>query len=287
MNNLLSRFAKAMIICLIFVAIMCVYIFEDDVANHRVIVETDSLSGQRVGVICGWESDYLLSSREDINLKRFDSSADLFMALNYSQVDAIAIDRSTKIICDNSIRGTKVVGEPLSSTDYTCYVAKNNTKLLNEVNDFIKYFRTSNKYDEFVKNYFDLDYIENGDYIDGTGDGDILVVGYTPDCYPQEYLTPDGQIRGNEIIFLYEFANYMNYQVVYYPITAETYEIDLANGNVDIEFIAATDMYRSETETPISKMSMSDGYVTSDIYCIVSDGKIIIDNGDAFELVTN
>lgn len=287
MDNLLNRFITAISILLICVSVLSFFFFKNDIVNARDIDETDRLTGQRVGVISGWEADYLLSNRNDITLKRYNSAAELFMALSYKQIDAVAVDACTKMICDNSIQGLEIVGDPLDVSNYTLYVRKGNDKLLNDLNNFIVELKQSDYYDTFVEHFFDLDYVENGEYIKPTGTGEVFNVGYVAEYYPLEYATSEGEVRGCEVDFITLFANKMNYQIVYHPVTEENFEMDMKTGKIDTLICSASDLYRVETETEISIVTMTDGYIASNIYCIVSDGDLKILNGDAYDEISN
>ena len=91
MNQLIKKIINLIISSFIVIIVLAFGMFYNDIRGSQVVTQTDALSGQRISVMSGWESDYFLSDRDDITLKRYDTTADLFMALNYSQVDALYI----------------------------------------------------------------------------------------------------------------------------------------------------------------------------------------------------
>lgn len=265
----------------IVVLISFVFLF-NDVRNARSIENADKLTGQRIGVISGWESDYYLSNRTDLTLKRYDTMADLFMGLNYKQVDAIAIDSLTYALVKRSINGIKDLEDPLLTTHYCVYVKKHDTEWLNKVNDFIKYFRNSDEYNEFVKHYYDIDWINNGELTEQTGTGDVLKACYIIDYYPYEYVESDGELRGNEVEFLIHLANYYNMKLEFVPASPENFSMVSKNTDIDVVIASVNDMYRVESEKETSPFDMSDGYIESEIHCVVVDGSMEVTNNALF-----
>ena len=64
-----------------------------ELQGYRPIEDIHNLDGRRVGVGLGYSTDYLLTGRDDMALMRYDSTADMLMALRYRRVDAIAAER--------------------------------------------------------------------------------------------------------------------------------------------------------------------------------------------------
>lgn len=285
MKSPLTKIAKLYIILLVLAVACALTILVNDFNSMRTIENTDSLSGQRIGVMSGWESDYYLTStRNDITLKRYDATADLFLALGYRQIDAAALDKATYAQACHSISGLKTVGDPLITTNYTVEVKKGNDELLNEINNFFAYLKQSDEYDEFVEHYFDMDWIDSGEMTKPTGTGKTITIGYPADYYPFEYITPTGEVRGNEVELMTLFANYYNYQLEYREVTSQTCYMDLDTGKIDILIASTNDMYRSETLSPVSPVSMSDGYIESDVYCVVADGEVVVNNTSFYDM---
>lgn len=284
MRNPLVKIIRLVVILLLIVTACAATILVNEFINSRKITDTDALSGQRIGVMSGWESDYYLSNRSDLTLKRYDTTADLFLALGYHQIDAAALDKVSIALAMASIDGITTVGKPLVKTNYTIEVKRGDAKLLKEFNDFFAYFKESDEYAEFCEHYFDIDWINNGEMTKATGTGEKLVVGCAFAYYPFEFITAEGEVRGNEIELINRFANYYNYQLEFVHVTDETYMMDIKTGKVDVLLVSSNDMYRRETETVTSPVDMSDGYISSDVYCVVLDGEMKVKNEDFYNM---
>lgn len=283
MDDIFKRIIVMLIGSVILVGLLCGTYFYNDVRNHRNITKTDHLSGQRIGLMCGWESDYFLTPREDITLKRYDTTADLFMALNYNQVDALAIDDSLYSICKSCISNIDIVGEPLDQfyyTYYTCFDDDFNDKL----NTFIKEFKETDEYQDFINKCYDLEWVNSDDYTPETGAGDEINVGYVAEYYPSIFVDGKGNIRGPEREFAVLFANHYNYKINWKPISSATFAMDIAYGKLNMAACSANELYRSELDNPDTAFArMSDGFMPSNINVVVATGPISIDNSFIFE----
>lgn len=284
MNDIFKRIVTMFIGSTLFVAALCGTYFYNDVRNHRNIAKTDHLSGQRIGLMCGWEADYFLTPREDITIKRYDTTADLFMALNYNQVDALAIDDSLLSVCKSCISNIDVVGEPLDKFYYTYYTSFDDD-INNKLNSFIKEYKETDEYQDFINKCYDLKWVNSDDYTPETGTGDVINIGYVADDYPGIFIDSYGNIKGPEREFAVIFANHYNYKINWKPITSTTFAMDILSGKLDIAACSANELYRSELDNPDTAFArMSDGYMPSNINVVVATGPISIDNSLVFEL---
>ncbi len=82
------------------------------------ITDVNNLEGRRVGVNLSWDADYALTGRKDMELYRYDSLADMMMALGYDKVDAIAIDDMSYILISKHSTGLKKIEPEIKKTGY-------------------------------------------------------------------------------------------------------------------------------------------------------------------------
>lgn len=283
MNNVLKKIVALAFLNIVLITILGIGILYDDIRNAREIIDVDYLSGQRIGVISGAEADYYLNDREDINLKRYNSNADLFLALSYRQVDAIAIDDGLYNQSVLSISNLKIIDDPIDYFEYTYYTSKKHTTILDEMNEFIKMYKKTDEYQEFEKKYFDLDWIDSDDYTEPTGTGEELKVGYITDFYPSVFKASNDKPRGPEIEFLVRFANQYNKKLVFAEETESKYSNDLKYGIIDICACKCADVYRDELNKSVPFAGMTEGFMTAKINCVGVDGKMKIKNDDLFD----
>lgn len=282
MNNSLIKIIKLAIGTIFIILLISFTVLSDELKRSRNITQTDALSGQRIGVMSGWETDYFLSERQDITLKRYDTTAELFMALSYKQVDAVAVDAATLMQAQASISGLKTVGGPFATTQYTTYTKKDDIKTLKELNDFIEVFKKSEEYPKFVEHFYDLDWIKSEQLTEQKGTGEEIGIAYVAEYYPFEYVTENGTPAGSEIEFAIQFANYYNYRIKWIKSTTNTAFLDVSSGKAKFIMCSGTDAYRQETLNENSLVSMSDGYIDSNIYCVVTDGDVNVINTEFY-----
>lgn len=283
MDNILTKIIKMMMICIVATLALSFGVFYNDVRNSRTVTgEEDSLTGQRIGVMCGWEADYFLSERDDITIKRYNQMADLFMALNYKQVDAIAVDTIINSYCGKSISNIKIVGDSLDSYYYTFYMKKGN-EIGKQMNEFIEFYTKTDEYKEYAEKAVNIEWIDSDDYTPETGTGDVVKFGYVADFYPNVFVDANGNPRGPEVEFLIRFANYYNYKIEWIEVPSSAYDLGVRNGKADLVSCASADYYRQDINYKGSVIDLTEGFLKSDLCLVVPDGDMKIDNGFVFD----
>jgi len=274
MRNPIYRILIVFITCIVVVLITCLMYFKNDFANKREINEGDELTGQRIGVITAYNTDYFLSDRKDITLKRYDSESDLLMAMCYGQIDAAAVDESTYIYMSNKVTGMKGYSDIMPKDQMAAILNEANTELNKAFNDFIA---LSKDFDEvkdiqakFKSGYYTVD---GNTTVEETGTGEVLSVGYNA-LYPPStfYDVKNDKPAGYEVDFIRLFANYMNYRIEWQEVTENTLFAKLSNDQIQIALAAYSKIYDSEFEaTPYYELS--DGYLDIDTVLMVVDDK--------------
>ena len=89
------------------------------------------------------------SARVDSYSNRNDAIADLIN----DKLDCVIIDNkfAKELVAENE--GLKILSTPYAKEDYVIYVAKENTKLLDKINEAILALKASGKIDEIVSKY--------------------------------------------------------------------------------------------------------------------------------------
>ncbi len=91
------------------------------------------------------------------NLVQFTKITEVFMELTQGKVDAVVVDAPVANLFMNQQDGLKIVGDMLSAESYGIAVSKDNTELLNGINNALSQIRASGKYDELLAKWFDDD----------------------------------------------------------------------------------------------------------------------------------
>ena len=245
----------------------------ENLVSYRPIDNVNDLEGRRVGVALAWAPDYILGDRDgkDLQLFRYDTNADMLMALCYKQIDAMALDATTWEMVNYMQPGLRKCDEPLSSVGYIYYLPGTAVDLKKQINEYIDECSRNGELDKLDKRLADF---HGGDYewpkgLEPTGTGKTLKVAYVIEDYPYSYITPDGKAAGIELEFVVAFANKYNYRLELIGSSLEDVYMGAAKGKYDICVGAIADVYAKEAES--LGLGTTDVYLNEDIYLIEVD----------------
>ena len=218
--------------------------------HPRPITDVSNLHGLRVGTNLAWEADYILTKRNDIELYRYDTTADMMMALNYDKIDAIAVDLLISNILTTTAEGIGRVEPSFGETGYVLFFRPGMEDVEAAFNAFVTEYRKTDYYQDFLyrEKTFDIDTYEPKD-IPLTGTGETLIVAaLAADGYPRCFPKTDGTITGFDTEPLKMFANENNYQLDFRNVNYESAIIGLTNGTYDLVVGYISDAYKDEAE---------------------------------------
>ena len=96
------------------------------------------LPGNRVGVVLGWESDYLLEKDKSLEVYKYDEMADMILALRYNKVDAISLDETSVKVVEAMTSGIERVDTDGGTVGYLALFNEDSTDLRDDYNSFLK-----------------------------------------------------------------------------------------------------------------------------------------------------
>ncbi|MCL2350181.1 MAG: transporter substrate-binding domain-containing protein [Defluviitaleaceae bacterium] len=112
-------------------------------------------SGIAVAVQLGTTSDLMVEwYLEDAEVVRLRTATDTIMELNTNQVDAIIIDRGVAEQFIEDAPGMRILPETLAYEEYAIAVNRDNTELLNRINDAIAQMKASGEFDRIYDMFF-------------------------------------------------------------------------------------------------------------------------------------
>lgn len=224
-----------------------------DFKSYRPIQDVNNLEGRKVGATLGWASDYILTEREgkDLLLYRYDTVADMLMALCYHQIDAMALDYTNWKLVNSMQPGLKIVEEPIQQVNYLHYVSGKRPDVYKKLNAFIEESLKDGTCENLQNELklFDGDNYEWPKGLKSTGTGDTLRVACMMDGYPYDFVEPDGSVAGYEVEFMTRFANEYNYRLEIVPTSEDDLYMGVATGLYDISMAAIADVYAREAES--------------------------------------
>ena len=263
-NRLLIVFASIIILLIICIAIN--YKHFRTAANVDAV---DNLSGQRIGTVVGWETDILLTGRDDLTLVRYDDNATAITALGFNQIDAVGMDESTANYTLNLTSGLEQLPDPIAHIGMTMLVPPDQDELCQEISDYSAKFKT----EDFYENFRSRALFENGettfDFVD-VGDAKnptrTLRVGYVEENVQEgSYNNQTGRMEGYGVEFLERFAKDKGYALDWVQCSDDSIEIMIQMGDLDIGLYLTTDVYRDAYE---GEALLPDAYIEEDVYLL-------------------
>ena len=218
------------------------------IRNARPINDVHKLDGQRVGVALAWGPDYLLSSRDDMTLMRYNNVSGAVTALCYNQVDAVAVEQPLAVDILSSIDGLRFIEEPIAVDHMAMLVDPTQPELFAELNAFIDEFVATEKYTELVSRIEDPEGYEYKP-VPLVGGDRVLKVGAVTEGYPFTYPNSEtDSIEGTDVEFLCHFANAYGYDLEFYEGTWESMELGVQYGTYDLGCGGISELYRDDIE---------------------------------------
>ena len=112
----------------------------------------DSLAGKKIGVIIGYSTDYILSGSDyDLDIYRYDSYADMQLALTFHRIDAVALERDEAgVFC--RIEPEYEIGLTVEENiEYAYMFNSDRQELLEQFNGFIQKFKETAEYADLLR----------------------------------------------------------------------------------------------------------------------------------------
>lgn len=217
--------------------------------QYNPITDVNNLEGRRVGVNLAWEADYALTGREDMELYRYDETADMVMALGYDKIDAIGLDDVTWKILEVQAEGLERT-EPVCQIGYCGYFGADDEELVEDFNLFLESYQQTKEYQDLVASIESFDGIHyEGPNIPLTGTGKVLNVGIDPAGFPRAHYEPGSDVpTGFDVEPIKAYANDRGYQISFAEVTIEGALAGLQSGSFDIYVSYIGDVYAEEAE---------------------------------------
>jgi len=131
-----------------------VIVVRDD--NTNVTSIDDLKEGKKIAVQLGTTGDFKAQETASLkeNILAFPQISLAFMELETGRADAVIVD---KPVADRYLKvneGLRIVGDTLTDEYFGIAVHKDNTQLLNQINEALEAIKESGKYDELISKWF-------------------------------------------------------------------------------------------------------------------------------------
>ena len=272
--------AAVMILAMLFICAGCGAAAE---WKYDPITDVNDLEGRRVGVNLSWESDYYLTGRSDMELYRYDTTADMIMALKYDKIDAIALDQeSVKLIMSQS-EGVEVVEPAFARLGSIMYFGTDDGALAEDFNKYLAEFRKTDEYEDLLKRMDEYDGTEYiGSDIPLTGRGKVINVVADPNNFPRAFLNPGEDILiGYDTEILKHYANDRGYRLEFTYSDYNDGIVGLKGGFYDIMTGYLCDVYAEQVRN--DGLYVCDSMYDFSLYFIQKNQRDIVSNTSEFD----
>ena len=242
---------------------------------YRPITDINNLEGRKIGVSIGWSADYLLSGREDMLLYRYDTVADMLVALCYKKIDAIAVESVNAGYVLALTSGLEKVEPDLYTESYVGIFTGKNEEICEEFNAWISEYKKTEEYANLAERYRNFDGSSyEWPFEEEITEGKELRMGTYADSYPCAYYDINEGTIGFELEFFYAFCRDNGYKPVVTATTEDDIYMGLTYDRYDCHFGCYSQLYSYEIA--------NSGYAITDPYMELPI--VFIEIGDADNL---
>jgi ABC-type amino acid transport substrate-binding protein len=253
--------------------------------RQRADIDLSDLHGVRVGVNLAWESDYLLTSRGDAEIYRYDMSSDMLMALNYNKIDAMATDLLSLRMMQFAVDGVRAMEPPIGKSGYMMVFSDGHERLRDDFDAFLVDYEQSEDYANVMARLESFQGLYEGpdatptssDDADATGEA--VRVAVCDDGYPRSfYEVGEEEPLGYEIEVVRAWAKASNRRIAWCRSSYEDAVAGVMAGKYDAIVGWISSLYAEEAEA--AGLYPSSGFCECPLYLTVKEGDAIRVTGE-------
>ncbi len=235
----------------------------------------DDLPGKRIGVQLGTTGDIYVSDYENDGsgtvVERYNKGADAIQALKQGKIDCVVIDEQPALKFVEQNTGIRILDEEFTLEEYAFVIAKDNTELLDKVNEALEKLKADGTIDNIQKNYIGTE-DEIGKYPyetkDVSHDNGTLTIGTNAEFPPYESYE-DGQVVGIDIDIMRAVCDELGMELKIEDMAFDSVIPAITTGKVDVGASGFT-----VTEERKKNVNFTDTYTTTKQVIIVKDDTV-------------
>lgn len=237
--------------------------------TNEPITSIDQLEGKKIGVQTGTTGDiYVTDEFGEDCVERFNKGFEAVQALQQGKIDAVIIDNEPAQVFVSENEGLKILDEAYTEEEYAIAVAKDNTELLDQLNEALAALKEDGTFDAI------MDYYISGEGEPYTIDESVertaqLVMATNAEFPPYEYHeTVDGEdmIMGVDADVARAICDYLGFELVIEDMSFDAIITAVQSGKADVGFAGMT-----VTEDRLKSVDFSDTYCTARQVVIVAE----------------
>lgn len=236
------------------------------------ISSVDDLSGKRIGVQLGTTGDLYCTDYEKDGsgtvVERYNKGADAIQALRQGKIDCVVIDEQPAIKFVEQNDGIRILDEEFTNEDYAFVLSKDNTALLDQINQALNELKADGTIENIEKNWVGAE-SELGKYPYEKKDIDqsngTITIGTNAEFPPYESYS-DGQIVGIDIDIMQAVCDKLGMDLQIEDMAFDSIITAVTSGKVDVGASGFT-----ITEERKKNVNFTESYTTSKQVIIVKD----------------
>ena len=236
------------------------------------ISSVDDLSGKRIGVQLGTTGDLYCTDYEKDGsgtvVERYNKGADAIQALRQGKIDCVVIDEQPAIKFVEQNDGIRILAEEFTNEDYAFVLSKDNTALLDQINQALDELKADGTIENIEKNWVGAE-SELGKYPYEKKDVDrsngTITIGTNAEFPPYESYS-DGQIVGIDIDIMQAVCDKLGMDLQIEDMAFDSIITAVTSGKVDVGASGFT-----ITEERKKNVNFTESYTTSKQVIIVKD----------------
>lgn len=233
----------------------------------------ENLAGKRIGVIIGYSTDYILT-KSDLNLDiyRYDSYADMQLALRFSRVDAAAMEMDEAYVFCRIEPDYEIGLVAKKDLEYAYMFSSDRPELLAEFNKFIREFKKTDEYADMLRRVeasAEAPFVSKKVKNTATTDRVLKVAafdGWEPVSYKN---ATTGEWEGCDVELITHFANHIGAKLELRDMSWDQTLIEIGKGSIDLILCPDSLLMAKDLEMN-GNITMSDPVFLKDIVLIVN-----------------
>lgn len=238
------------------------------------IASLDDLAGKKIGVQLGTTGDLYVTdaygSDKKTQIERYNKGADGIQALNQGKIDCVIIDEQPAKEFIKQNQGLRFLDEDFALEDYAFCIAKENTALLENVNEALEELKEEGVVDDITNAYLNSDgkeAIAAYESQETSYENGVLTVATNAEFPPYEYYE-NGEITGIDIDIMRAVCEKLGMELEVEDMAFDSIISAVSSGKADIGASGFT-----VTEERKKNINFTDTYATSRQVVIIRDGE--------------
>ncbi|MBV7272435.1 ABC transporter substrate-binding protein/permease [Clostridiaceae bacterium UIB06] len=254
MKKILAGILCGLLCFIVFISYR-VKVYGAQVDNSQKFTTAEDIKNKRIGVLLGSvQDDYAMKHYPNATILQYKSVSDVVVALKSKKIDAAFYTRETMMEILRNDKSMEFLEKNIYENPIGMGFNKNNTKLLEDFNGFLKKIKSNGVYDDMVKRWI-TDGSQSMPKIVNKENNGTLVIGIVSDKGLPFTTVKDGKMVGFDVEMAQRFAAELGKKLVFSDMEFGSLIAAVSANKIDM--ITSTLVITEERK---KKINFSDSY---------------------------